>query len=140
MILTIDTSLSNKTEIRLFDEDFKLLSKSEFLNHNNLSETLLSFIDKALSENKLNKNDLTALIAYHGPGSYTGLRIGITTANFIAYSLNIPILAFEGDINNQKDLKRLIAQLKVQDKRFNNPIVPFYKSPPHITKNKYCLY
>ncbi len=140
MILTIDTSLATKTELQLFDGDFKLLKKSEFLNHNNLSETLLSLIDKALSENKLNKNDLTALIVYPGPGSYTGLRIGITTANFIAYSLNIPILAFDGDINNREDLKRLNTQLKAHDKRFDNPVVPFYKSPPHITKNKYCLY
>ena len=140
MILTINTSLAAKTELQLFDEDFKLLKKSEFLNHNNLSETLLSLVDKVLCENKSSKNDLSSVIVNKGPGSYTGLRIGITTANFIAYSLNIPIVAFDGDINDGENLKCLIVQLRAQNKRFNNSVVPFYKSPPHITKNKYCLY
>ncbi len=42
-------------------------------------------------------NDLTGIIAFQGPGSFTGLRIGITTANALAYANQIPIVGTNGE-------------------------------------------
>lgn len=53
---------------------------------------LLEFIDKTLSEAGIKKNDLHAVSVSLGPGSYTGLRIGMSTAKGLAYGLNIPLI------------------------------------------------
>jgi tRNA threonylcarbamoyladenosine biosynthesis protein TsaB len=54
---------------------------------------LMPLIDRLLSENKLNPTNLDAVSISSGPGSYTGLRIGVSTAKGLAYALNIPLIA-----------------------------------------------
>lgn len=56
------------------------------------SKNLLPYIDKVLSENHLVMKDINGVVISIGPGSYTGLRIGVSTAKGIAYSLNIPVI------------------------------------------------
>ncbi|HSH31790.1 MAG TPA: tRNA (adenosine(37)-N6)-threonylcarbamoyltransferase complex dimerization subunit type 1 TsaB, partial [Candidatus Saccharimonadales bacterium] len=62
-----------------------------------LSATLMTKIEELLGRNQVLWQDLTGLIVFAGPGSFTGLRIGITVANTIAYSLHIPVVAVGGD-------------------------------------------
>lgn len=59
---------------------------------NSHSKTLLPFIDKVLKESKRELNELDGVVVSIGPGSYTGLRIGVSTAKGIAYSLQIPVI------------------------------------------------
>jgi len=54
---------------------------------------LNSFIKEALSQAGAAMKDLQAVAVSKGPGSYTGLRIGVSTAKGIAYALQIPLLA-----------------------------------------------
>lgn len=56
------------------------------------SETLMSLIDGALSDAGVPKNQLEAVAVDVGPGSFTGVRIGVSCANAIAFALGIPVL------------------------------------------------
>jgi len=57
------------------------------------SKNILSFIDELLTVNGLKPSDLNAVSVSSGPGSYTGLRIGVSTAKGLAYGNDIPLIA-----------------------------------------------
>ncbi len=56
------------------------------------TEKLVPSIDWLLSELNINKSDLTGVAVSLGPGSFTSLRVGISTAKAISYSIGIPLL------------------------------------------------
>lgn len=55
------------------------------------SQVLLPLIEKILKKNKLEFTDLTAIEVEIGPGSFTGLRVGVSIANALGFSLKIPV-------------------------------------------------
>ena len=55
------------------------------------STHLLPLINNMLKEKKIKLNDFNRVVVVNGPGSFTGIRIGLTVAKTISYSLNIPI-------------------------------------------------
>ena len=57
------------------------------------AENLHLFIDQALKETGIAAKQLDAVAVSKGPGSYTGLRIGVSTAKGLAYALNIPLIS-----------------------------------------------
>ena len=57
------------------------------------AKLLTIFIDEVLKELNLNYNQLDAVAVSKGPGSYTGLRIGVSTAKGLCYAKNIPLIA-----------------------------------------------
>ena len=59
------------------------------------AEKLHVFIEELLLELQLNYKDLNAVAVSQGPGSYTGLRIGISAAKGLCYALNIPMIAVD---------------------------------------------
>lgn len=139
MYLAIDTTFTVNTELYLINKEMNIVSEKRYSSYNDLSEKLLSWIDVFLKESKINKKDLEGIFVNFGPGSYSSLRIGLSTANLMAYCLNIPVNGYQGDIKNKQTMKSLKDILYVSNGVFNNPVVPFYKMPPHITKNKSCL-
>ena len=62
---------------------------------NRTADRLSSLIEEAMSQSNTNYDVLSAVAVSGGPGSYTGLRIGVSTAKGIAYALRIPILHIE---------------------------------------------
>ena len=72
--------------------DSKLIDYTEFTNDNKLSEKLLPAIKDMLDKNKYRVSDLNRIYISVGPGSFTGIRIGVTVAKVIAWSLNIDII------------------------------------------------
>ena len=60
------------------------------------SEKLHSFIQQVLHDAGLKPNELQAIAVGKGPGSYTGLRIGVSAAKGLCFSLNIPLLSADG--------------------------------------------
>ena len=58
----------------------------------NRAEIILPLIDTVLEKNRISLNDLSALAVSIGPGSFTGLRIGLATAKGIAYSSELPVI------------------------------------------------
>lgn len=88
-ILVIDTSNNKKIKIGL-----TINSKENFVmsdSRNLRSQTCLLLIDKILQEKNLKPNDLSEIKINIGPGSFTGLRVGIAIANTLSYLLQIPV-------------------------------------------------
>lgn len=77
-------------EIALLKEQ-KIISKKEQISNRNHSIYTVPLIDEILKENKLTTKDLNEIIVIDGPGSFTGVRLGITVAKMLAYTLNIKI-------------------------------------------------
>ena len=73
-------------------KDNKLISSKVFENDNNLSEKLLPTIKEILNENNIDIKKVNKIFISVGPGSFTGIRIGVTVAKTIAWALNIPII------------------------------------------------
>ncbi|MCQ2272020.1 MAG: tRNA (adenosine(37)-N6)-threonylcarbamoyltransferase complex dimerization subunit type 1 TsaB [Bacteroidales bacterium] len=61
--------------------------------HNSHAKNMIPFIEDVLSMAEVDKHQLNAVAVSIGPGSYTGLRIGVSTAKGLAFSLNIPVIA-----------------------------------------------
>lgn len=60
--------------------------------NNDLSKITLSVIDDMLNRLSISKKNIERIVCVNGPGSFTGLRIGVTIAKIWAYSLNIDIV------------------------------------------------
>jgi tRNA threonylcarbamoyladenosine biosynthesis protein TsaB len=87
--LRIDTSNNRKITIELEADRKKdtLTEDSTFLR----SEATLPTIDKLLEKNKLKIQDVEKVEVNRGPGSFTGLRVGVAIANALSFLLKIPI-------------------------------------------------
>jgi len=92
-----------------------------------LAKGLLGFMQTAITEYGHFPEDVTGIISLQGPGSYTGLRIGITVLNTIASAQAIPIVGVTGEDWLAAGLVRLNAE---QDDRL---VMPEYGGEPHIT-------
>ena len=57
------------------------------------SELMVTEVDNILKRNNIDKKELDAVVVGIGPGSYTGVRIGVTIAKTIAYALKIKVYA-----------------------------------------------
>ena len=74
-------------------ENGKLVNeKTEFSDGYIHGERLTFLIQEVISEKNINFSSLSAISISNGPGSYTGLRIGLSTVKGIAYALNCPII------------------------------------------------
>ncbi len=71
----------------------KIVASIETIEGFNHSEKLAVFIDELLTSGNLKPSDIDAVCASKGPGSYTGLRIGVSAAKGICYGLQIPLLS-----------------------------------------------
>lgn len=120
MILTIDTTKREKIELGLFDG--KVHRCFEFETEKQ-SEDLLVMIEGILKNNKLELKDLRAILINCGPGSFTGVRVGVTTANTLGWTLNIPVIGYrEGEL--EKALEKIS---KNKPAKFSSIALPYYK-------------
>lgn len=69
----------------------KVLEQKEQTSTMNHSIYVMPLIDGILKNNKIEPSYLNEIIVVNGPGSFTGVRIGVTIAKTLAYTLNIPI-------------------------------------------------
>ena len=89
IVLALDTSTKH-TAVALVDDAQVLGQQLEpSVNH---SKTLLPAIKALLEENNLSQNQLQAIGVGIGPGSFTGVRIGVTVAKTLSYALAIPVV------------------------------------------------
>jgi len=106
LIITIRTD-KPEAELAVY-EDQKCLTSLSWLAHRQLAETIHQQIKDILKKVGKDWADIEGLVCYQGPGSFTGLRIGLTVANAIAYSYDRPIVATAGDDWQQQGIKRLL--------------------------------
>ena len=94
LILNLETATKNCSVA--LAKDGKTIACKEIAAQNfSHAEKLHVFIAEILSENNIQFSDLNAIAVSQGPGSYTGLRIGVSSAKGLCYALNIPLIAVD---------------------------------------------
>ena len=124
MIILLDTS-TPLCKLTLIDGETRV--DEQWQADRTLATGLLAYLTDSLQKAGKTIHDISAIGVFEGPGSFTGLRIGLTVLNTIADSQGIPIVGGQGD-SWQADV---LAKL---DNGQNDRIVmPFYGSEAHIT-------
>ncbi len=95
IILAIRTDRP-EAEVYLYDGQ-KELGQIKWQAHRQLSTTIHTQINKILNKSSISWNTVEGIVCFKGPGSFTGLRIGLSVANALAYANQIPIVARRGD-------------------------------------------
>ncbi|MFA5947413.1 MAG: tRNA (adenosine(37)-N6)-threonylcarbamoyltransferase complex dimerization subunit type 1 TsaB [Candidatus Gracilibacteria bacterium] len=107
IILAVDTAHS-ETKIALIKN--KDIFETSWKSTNNESEKILPAIEKLLSKNKCSLEDINKVIVIKGPGSFTGLRIGVALCNTISYFNKCDIIGIDTfvyhEIKEAVDLKK----------------------------------
>lgn len=85
MKLYIDTSSREKVVIALDGKLYESLAKVD------KSQMLLLFIEKSLEKCSKTLDDITEIEVMTGPGSFTGLRVGVSVAQALGWSLSVPV-------------------------------------------------
>lgn len=128
MFLTLRTD-NPEAEVGLYDGE-KQLSYYTWLADRKLAKELLDVIRGELKKQNAEWKDVTGVVAYQGPGSFTGLRIGLTVANTIAYGQDVPIVAAQGENWIATGTKRLVAG------ETDRMVLPHYGAEANITMPK----
>ena len=129
MILTIRTD-NPEAEVGLFKSDGTEVSYKKWQAHRELEATLLASIEQLLNEADAEKTDLTGVVVYAGPGSFTGLRIGFTVANTFSAGLGIGNVK-SGGPDWVKNGISLLSSVKTPQ-----ILLPDYGGQANITKPK----
>lgn len=74
-------------------KDNQIVGLKEEAGGNNHAKNLLPFVDEVLKQAGVRMSEVNGVAVSIGPGSYTGLRIGVSTAKGIAYTAGIPVMA-----------------------------------------------
>jgi tRNA threonylcarbamoyladenosine biosynthesis protein TsaB len=131
MILAIKTA-GTDTDLHLINPNGKIVHTKHWESGRTLSDRLLNEILELLKEPKYQLADLTGIIIFSGPGSFTSLRIGHTVANALAESQNIGIVGTMGD----DWIEQGIRQWSGGKAKYNGLALPHYGAEAHITKPK----
>lgn len=95
MLLAIDTS-TEVAGIALFDEvTCEPRAERTWRSGRNHTRELLPEIDGMLADAGLQQSDVTGLAVATGPGSFNGLRVGLTTAKLMAFALSVPLVGVD---------------------------------------------
>jgi tRNA threonylcarbamoyladenosine biosynthesis protein TsaB len=128
MILTLRTDKPD-AEVGIYDG----LSQDVYETwpaHRQLAETIHLKIAELLKTQELQLQDLDGLVVFKGPGSFTGLRIGVSVANALAESLDIPLVGSEGDSWVQSGIQRLLSDEN------DSLVLPEYAALPNVSTPK----
>lgn len=112
-ILAIDTS-TLVMGVALLDEERVLGEVTTNLRKDH-SVRLMPTVARLMEELGLSVSDLDLIAVASGPGSYTGVRIGVTTAKTMAWSRNLPLIGISS-----------LAVLAMNGMRFNGKIAPLF--------------
>ena len=92
LLLNIETSTTNCSVALSKNGKLVALKEDDNAGYSH-AENLHVFIDQLIKDNNYSLEDLDAVVVSKGPGSYTGLRIGVSTAKGLCYALDIPLIA-----------------------------------------------
>ena len=114
-------------ELYLYGDDGQLVASKQWQADRELARWLLREIDTFLSERQVLLETLKGLFVFQGPGSFTGLRIGLTVMNTLAYAENIPIVGAQGDNWQQTAVSALRSGAN------DRVVLPFYGAEARVT-------
>jgi tRNA threonylcarbamoyladenosine biosynthesis protein TsaB len=118
-----------EAELGLYDNTTQLAYMT-WPAHRQLAETIHTKLNELLSAQAMSLKSIGGIVVFQGPGSFTGLRIGLTVANALAVGLEVPIVATQDPEWIEQGIQRLIAsETDVQ-------ALPFYGADVHITPQK----
>jgi tRNA threonylcarbamoyl adenosine modification protein YeaZ len=146
MILVLDTAGEN-VFIGLWDEQGpSWVSKEKFLGGRELNSLIIKKLETVLSYSSASaelrtdkqecENVVKGVIVAAGPGSFTGLRIGLSVANTIAFVRDIPVVAPSETSSIEELLQKGVRMLDSAGSQFDVAVTPHYGAEPHITKPK----
>ncbi|MDB5160472.1 MAG: HAD-superfamily hydrolase, subfamily variant 3 [Candidatus Saccharibacteria bacterium] len=124
MILLLDTS-TPVCKLSFVDGDWRF--DDEWESGRTLAKGLLGYLQDTFAKNGKTWRDVSGIVAYKGPGSFTGLRIGLTVLNTFADSEAVPIVGTTGEHWQSAGLARLEAGENDQ------LVMPEYGAEAHIT-------
>lgn len=128
IILTIRTDKA-EAEVGIYKKHKKPVYKKWHADRQ-LTQTIHKQINEILNKLSIDWRAVEGIVVFEGPGSFTGLRIGISVANALAYANQIPIVASRGQNWLETGIK------KIESDQADKVAVPNYGSPPNITKPK----
>ena len=125
MILALDTS-TPVCRTWLIDEEGRRLDEWDV--GRGLADGLIGHLRALLGEHTYRWSDITAIAVFKGPGSFTGLRIGLTVMNTLADTQSLPIVGEAGEDWLEKALERIAAG------QSDGLVMPLYGREANITK------
>ncbi|WP_027137758.1 tRNA (adenosine(37)-N6)-threonylcarbamoyltransferase complex dimerization subunit type 1 TsaB [Gaetbulibacter saemankumensis] len=131
LILSIETATTN-CSVALSENGETILLKEDNSKNYSHAERLHVFIDEVLKEQNLTTSDLDAIAVSKGPGSYTGLRIGVSAAKGLCFASDKPLISVptlealahqvlcnEGVIVAMLDARRMEVYSAIYDSKYN---------------------
>lgn len=106
-ILNIETTTTN-CSVSLSKQGETLVLKEDYSANYSHAESLHVFIDEVLKSSQMKLSDIDAIAVSKGPGSYTGLRIGVSAAKGLCYALDKPLISVS-------TLESLSHQVQISD-------------------------
>ncbi len=107
IILNIETATTN-CSVAIAKNGETLAIKEDYSQGFSHAERLHTYIDEVLKESKINAKSLDAIAVSNGPGSYTGLRIGVSAAKGLCFAVNKPLISVS-------TLRSLSYQVSISD-------------------------
>lgn len=115
-ILAISTS-SNTCSVALLEDD-KCIQELNICNERTHSEKLMPLVDELLKKNNVTLSDIKLIACDNGPGSFTGIRIGVSSVKAMAEAKNIPVVScssLEGLAYNVTDFDYICSILDARN-------------------------
>ena len=125
-MIVLWNSAEMTVQLTLVDGDKR--TDYEWAAERNLARDMLAYLRDRLAENGASFADISGIGVFRGPGSFTGLRIGLAVLNTIAHEQCIPIVGVTGDAWREECLARL------QNGRNDEIVLPEYGAEARITK------
>jgi len=128
LILMLRTD-NPQAELYLFDGQ-QQLDACVWQAHRELSAAIHHRLQELLERQHKTLPDIAGIVCYKGPGSFTGLRIGFSVANALAYGLHIPIVSTNGTDWQSSGIAALLSGQN------DTVALPEYGAPVHITQQR----
>lgn len=131
MTMIIFTMRTDKPEAEIgLYEDSKQLVYQTWTAHRELAETLHGKVKDMLVLQHKDWSDIQGIVVFKGPGSFTGLRIGLSVGNALAQANNMPIVSESGERWINEGIERL---LKGENQKI---VIPEYGGEVFTTQQK----
>ena len=115
LILNLETSSTNCSVCVAKDGEILAIRELNSANYSH-AEKLHIFIEEVMQEASVQMQDLEAVAVSKGPGSYTGLRIGVSAAKGLCYALGIPLISVA-------TLKSMASQIQIKENEVLIPVL-----------------